>query len=114
MIKNIRGFFPPEMAVNENIVSIVDSLGYSWMVVDETALPEKFKYEKNSGVYSFKDYQLKLIVRNRAFSNILSFKRDTDLTDIREFVDRMSKCETILLLLFWMVSSLAIILTRAF
>ena len=93
MIKNIRGFFPPEMAVNENTVSIVDSLGYSWMVVDETAIPEKFKYEKNSGVYSFKDYKLKLIVRNRAFSNILSFKRDTDLTDIREFVDRMSKCE---------------------
>lgn len=93
MIKNVRGFFPPEMAVNESVVSVVDSLGYSWMVVDETALPEEFKYEKNSGVYSFKDYQLKLIVRNRAFSNILSFKRDTDLTDIKKFVDRMSKCE---------------------
>jgi len=93
MIKNIRGFFPPEMAVDENVVSVVDSLGYSWMIVDETALPEKFKYEKNSGVYSFKDYKLKLIVRNRAFSNILSFKRDTDMTEIQEFIDRMSKCE---------------------
>ena len=91
MVKNLVGFFPPELAVDEKVLSTVDSLGYKWMIADETAIPggtssnsTDVTKESQYGIYRYKDYETKIIVRNRALSNLLSFKRDMDMQEIEE------------------------------
>ncbi len=79
MLKNVNGFFAPECAVNESVANLVGQLGYSWMLVDEPALgegvtPETY-YRAGSG-------SLKFVPRNTAISNLLSFKRDTGVSDV--------------------------------
>ncbi|MBD3365725.1 hypothetical protein GF360_00035 [candidate division WWE3 bacterium] len=99
MVQNIVGFFPPELAVNEDVLATLDDLGYKWMIVDETAIPEedivggsRVKYGKH-GVYRYKDYGVKMIARNRAFSNVLSFKRDLDMGEITQLIDEYQSRE---------------------
>ncbi|MFO8240431.1 MAG: hypothetical protein R6T90_05485 [Dissulfuribacterales bacterium] len=86
MLKNVVGFFPPELAVDEEVVAVLDSLRYKWLIADETAIPGETGFGiqkgKKYGIYRHKDYEAKLVVRNRAFSNMLSFKRDRDMSDI--------------------------------
>ncbi len=82
LIKNLSGFFPPEVAVSERVLSIVDDLGYKWMIIDESTIPFDLNYQHKHGVYQFKDYSAKLVCRNRSFSNMLSFKRDLNVEEI--------------------------------
>jgi len=41
-----KGFFPPEMAYNPKIGKIVKDLGFSWIILDETACPLEIDYSK--------------------------------------------------------------------
>ena len=66
-----RGFFPPEMAFSENIVPIVESLGFEWMILDEIALngtPGSVDYSK---IYKIKNSKLKVFFRERRLSNLI-------------------------------------------
>jgi predicted glycosyl hydrolase (DUF1957 family) len=87
LIRNLTGFFPPELAVNENIVAILDSLAYSWVLVDGTAIPDDPGYYPKYGVYKLKDYATKIVCRNRIFSNMLAFKRDLDMDEITNAIN---------------------------
>ncbi len=84
LIKNIVGFFPPELSVNERVLSVLDSLGYRWMIVDEASIPFDLNYPNRSGIYQYKEYRTKIVCRNRSFSNFLSFKRDVNDDDLRD------------------------------
>lgn len=91
MVKNIVGFFPPELAINESVLSVLDALKYKWVIVDESAIPYEANYQRKHGVYRYKDYDVKIMARNRVFSNLLSFKRDTDIEDITNYLDSFKK-----------------------
>lgn len=78
MVKNIRGFFPPEMAINEEVLDDLSSLGYDWVIVDENALAHLPTIE--GSVYRFGSNQLSLVVRNNSLSTYLAFMRDSDAT----------------------------------
>jgi len=83
LIKNVNGIFPPEMAVNDSLLELLDKMGYSWVAVDEAAIPSK-ELEYNP-VYNFKDLNIKAVCRHTGLSNILSFKRDTDIDDFIDY-----------------------------
>lgn len=83
MVKNVTGFFPPELASNQQLLETLDSMGYKWMLVDEAAFYDTNKYNP---VYNVKDLDTKVICRNTKLSNLLSFKRDTNIDD---FVDEV-------------------------
>jgi len=100
LLRNVVGFFPPELSVNERILSVLDSLGYKWMIIDETSIPYDLNYQHKHGVYQFKDYSAKLVCRNRSFSNMLSFKRDLstdDLTSSLKFFNANGKSFTVVM-----------------
>lgn len=82
MIKDVTGFFPPELSVSERVVLALEDLGYKWMLIDEASIPLDLNRSHKHGVYSYKDYSIKLVCRNRAFSNAISFKRDADCTEL--------------------------------
>lgn len=66
-----RGFFPPEMAYSRNIVPLVESLGFDWIILDEIAyngIPGSVDYTK---IHKIKDSRLKVFFRERQLSNLI-------------------------------------------
>lgn len=66
-----RGFFPPEMGYSRNIVPIVESLGFEWILLDEIAfngMPGSVDYTK---IHKIKDSKLKAFFRERRLSNLI-------------------------------------------
>lgn len=85
LIKNIHGFFPPELAVNQNLIETLSSFGYKWVLCEKTALIPGFKGE--GSVFSVKDTDLKVVCRDRDLSNMLSFKRDMVPEDLVSYIE---------------------------
>ena len=84
MLKNVTGLFPPEMAVSSGLVKLLSGLGYEWMAVDETAIPEDELRSEQTTVYELEGSKTKLVARDHELSNMLSFKRDLNTENIVE------------------------------
>lgn len=83
MSKNVNGFFPPEMAVSQDVISVLNDLNYKWVIVDESAIPIELETKNGrSGVYKLEDMKINIVARDRKLSNLLSFKRDENVTEI--------------------------------
>lgn len=80
LIKDLNGLFPPELATNMEVLNILDTMGYKWLLCDETALPQGSS--PNLNYYGFNDLDIKLVVRDRDLSNMISFKRDLNTDDV--------------------------------
>lgn len=66
-----KGFFPPEMGFNYNIVPIIEKLGYKWIILDEISgygEPGRIDYNK---IYKIKDSSLNVFFRERRLSNLI-------------------------------------------
>jgi len=84
MVKNIQGFFPPEMAVNYELAKILSDLGYKWFMAEDTCLPPSA--DNNKSIYTLKDLGINVVCRDSLLSNMLSFKRETNLNDILSII----------------------------
>lgn len=79
MTKNIGGFFAPECAVNAEVISLVNGLGYNWILVDQTAIPN-LSYDGYEPVYdTLGDLDIKIVARNKSLSDMLSFYRGSSV-----------------------------------
>ncbi len=76
LIRDIKGFFPPELAVSSSVCDILAELGYKWVLADECSVTDpKFPLVQHmSGLY--------VMLRNTAISNILAFHRGFETTPI--------------------------------
>ncbi len=88
-----QGFFPPEMAYNDQVGRIVKSLGYKWIILDEMACSVPYDpsktYKNAEGLFFF--------FRERGASfKILSAQLGTAKSVVREFADRLPKNEYLL------------------
>jgi predicted glycosyl hydrolase (DUF1957 family) len=84
MIKNLSGFFPPELAVNEPVLSVLNSFDYKWVLTEETAIDKDLRGSES--IYEFGEDGIKLVLRDRALSNLISFKRDSTFDDIFDYL----------------------------
>lgn len=84
MIKNIQGFFPPELAVSGNLVQTLSSFGYKWFLSEKTALP--LEVTGKDSVFEIKDTGVKIVCRDRELSNLISFKRDLLIDDVSSYL----------------------------
>lgn len=82
MVKDVKGFFPPELAINDSVARTVADLGYEWIVVNPTALSSVAGYLENADIYSISESDVKLVVRNSILSNALAFRRDENITNL--------------------------------
>lgn len=81
MVKNVVGFFPPEAAINQQLIEKLDGMGYSWVFADDIAIDRHELYGYNP-VYEFEGLNIKLVNRHKGISNMLSFQRYSDLKDL--------------------------------
>jgi predicted glycosyl hydrolase (DUF1957 family) len=83
MIKNVKGFFPPELAVDSSLIDKIHDLGYEWTIVERYTIggtmAESYEHDP---IFKLKDKDLYLVVRDRELSNIISFKNDSSTQNI--------------------------------
>lgn len=77
LIKDVHGFFPPELAVNNNVLDCVSDLGYQWILVDSCAIDATSKL---GTVLEYKQV-LKVLVRDTQLSNAIAFHRGFDISN---------------------------------
>lgn len=68
---NPKGFFPPEMAYSPKIASVVKSLGYEWIIIDEVSVCDMPEAEKRDRIFEIKDLGLNVFFREKRASNII-------------------------------------------
>jgi alpha-amylase/alpha-mannosidase (GH57 family) len=66
-----KGFFPPEMAYKRNLVPILESLGFEWIILDEIAMSENSNIIDYNKIYTIKNSSLKVFFRERRLSNLI-------------------------------------------
>jgi len=88
LVKNLRGFFPPELCLNENVINMVSNLGYDWLIADRCLVPQDQTLMLGQNIYKLKDTASLLVVRDTEISNLFSFKRDSFSDDI---IDKFHK-----------------------
>ena len=92
---NPSGFWPPELAVSENTLKILENMGYRYSMVPEIALSTNPNFPQplmgKIPITSFAP-NLALISRNREISNNISFRRYPSINNVREhFMQLKSK-----------------------
>ncbi len=65
------GFFPPEMAYDERLPKIVESLGFKWIILDEIAKSGKTQTVDYRKLYKIKGTNLITFFRERRSSNLI-------------------------------------------
>jgi predicted glycosyl hydrolase (DUF1957 family) len=87
LLRNVAGFFPPELSVNDALCSTLSGLGYSWVLVDSPAIPFDEKPPVyTGGIYTLPDQPIKIVCRDTSLSNLIAFKREPNLDDILSYV----------------------------
>src|SRR3989344_2101913 len=65
------GFFPPEMAYDERLPKIVESMGFKWMILDEIAKSGKTETVDYNKLYKIKGSNMLAFFRERRPSNLI-------------------------------------------
>jgi len=100
MYKDLKGFFPPELAVNRDLLGILSDLGYEWCLVDECSVLPILPTTSDPGsrVFSVNNLHTRVVVRDTKLSNLLSFKRNTTVSDLIEYMTSRSSKEFVVAL----------------
>src|SRR3989344_4286383 len=66
-----RGFFPPEMAWDNRLASIIESLNFEWIIIDEIAAKGEAGGVDYIKLYKIKNSKLRVFFRERRLSNLI-------------------------------------------
>lgn len=89
MVKDLNGFFSPELAVNEDLNLFLNDFGYEWMLANPSSI--KDSEEKSAQVFEFNDSECLIVIRNSVLSNHLAFFRGLDVKPLlRQFAKQDS------------------------
>jgi len=84
-----KGFWPPELAVSKVLATLVESLGYHYMVVPEISVSSNSPFPTplltRISVHPHAPH-LSLINRNREISNNISFKKYPSMNNLEEHI----------------------------
>jgi alpha-amylase/alpha-mannosidase (GH57 family) len=67
-----KGFFPPELAISRGVLSIVEKLGYKWILAPGSACPPESEWP----IHVYNSYKsLPVLFRDEVISNEISFNK---------------------------------------
>jgi alpha-amylase/alpha-mannosidase (GH57 family) len=94
----LQGFFPPEMGFSPELIKVISSLGYKWIIIDELSFPKNLGQQKYDRIYqaaNFKDFYI--FFRERQMSwIILSGQIGTGELLIQSLKERLNNNEYLL------------------
>lgn len=76
MIKDLNGFFPPEMAINSKVHNILNDFGYAWVYANSSSTGG------TPGVYRVNGNDCLIVARNRRLSDHVAFSRGAEIESI--------------------------------
>lgn len=82
-----RGFFPPEMAYSSKLSRVLETLGFEWVILDESAFPG-LKRIKTDRLYKIKGLKFNIFFRDKKVSLDIAFSK---ITTISEFKRKIGK-----------------------
>lgn len=65
------GFFPPEMGWKENLISLIEELGFKWVILDEIAYNGQVGQVDYKKIYKIQGSGLLVFFRERRLSNLI-------------------------------------------
>ena len=83
-----RGFFLPEMAYHPKIVSLLEQIGYQWIILDEIAFSGKIGQVNFNQAYQIKTTKIKVVFRQQTGSN---FWHSGAIKTITDFWQQLTK-----------------------
>ena len=92
LIRDLKGFLPLNLVLNQSLTSLVGELGYEWVLVSSASL-EPTEYMTKSGVYILKgkdvqDKDMRAVVVNMELSGLIENKADFQIAG---FIDEIIK-----------------------
>lgn len=66
-----KGFFPPEMAYSPMLATVLEKLGYQWVIMDEIAMNGRINQLDGSSTYRIKGTNIRAYFRERSHSNLI-------------------------------------------
>lgn len=89
-----KGFWPPELAVSPQLVELIDTLGYEYLIIPEIAIKSNSFSPPALNTHLFQLAQspdLALINRNREISNNISFRTYPALSNAQEHFESLAR-----------------------
>lgn len=86
-----KGFFPPEMAYDPNIVPILKKMDYEWIIIDEIGFNGKINQVDTNQLYTIDDSGLFVFFRERSPSNLIMSALTRSERDFREIMGQEYK-----------------------
>ncbi len=83
---NPRGLFPPEMAVNRQVLEVVAEMGFDWILVDESAIKtqKSIRHWRIKKQKSFINQGLRVFVRNSDLSIKIAFSQIRTVEELKK------------------------------
>lgn len=75
------GFFPPEMAISNKLISVIAREKFHWVIADEIAATKHLGQLDFNVAYGTKGVKLELVMRNRPVSDYCFYHSKLDSTD---------------------------------
>ena len=91
LMKNLKGFFPPELSLNDEVFEKIDDLGYEWILADRCAVPQSDSLSLGQNIFKYKNFNTLLLIRDCDISNMISFKRDSMCDDVIAAIQKKSE-----------------------
>lgn len=67
LIRDLRGFLLPKLAVSAGLIDLLEELGYEWVLANS---------DFSSGVYGLKGKDIKVVIPNKVLGNLIKSKTD--------------------------------------
>ncbi len=83
LIRDLKGFFPPNLLVSSNLIDLVNDLGYEWVLVNPISL-ESGETSIKSGVYKLKGKNVRVVVVNTDLNALVVTKTNAETSSIME------------------------------
>jgi len=92
-----KGFFSPEMGYSPKVASIVEKLGYEWILIDEVSRSkthESYDYNENNRIYNIKGLNLDAYFREKLPSNVIMGALTRSADSLKRVMGDRLKSET--------------------
>jgi len=98
----VKGFFPPELAVSDNIFNVISSLGFSWIVAPQVSygspasIPDKLYVDNSTGLYVlFRNKRVSALILSAVVHSASDLLHETkDILDTHKYWVTVMDAET--------------------
>ena len=91
LVRDLNGFFPPELALNSELIEILDEAGYTWVISEKNGIEDSTNNAIGSHIYTLGNRNIRIVTRDSFLSNLVGFKKNQEANDINEIISKRYK-----------------------